>query len=97
MPWSLLVLFLVGAVCAVRLPILHFTLVVVIVIAGYALASIGSAKSGIEVFVWSALYAGALEGGYILANCLFYLVFVKFFARKYKRPPSNLNSKYSQD
>jgi len=94
-PWALALSFLVGAVCAVRLPVLLFTVIVVIVVVAFA--SFISAGSTVERVVWAFTHAGALEAGYLFVHCLFYLVYVRRAARVGKRPAAEMTSKYSPD
>jgi hypothetical protein len=97
MPWALAVSFVVGAICAVRLPVLIFTLIVVFVMIAFAAASMTMGNSVLATALWSLAYAAMLEAGYIFVHGLFYLFYVKRAARGSKRPSSEIRSKYSSD
>ncbi|EJK86703.1 hypothetical protein MOV66_06210 [Agrobacterium sp. SHOUNA12C] len=85
MAWGLVLSFAVGALCALRVPILHFTILVLAIMVGYAVMNIGTASSAIEVFSWTALLAVILEAGYVFPHLLFYVVYVKLLGRDRRR------------
>ncbi|MGV1760061.1 hypothetical protein [Rhizobium sp. P44RR-XXIV] len=87
MAWGLIISFAVGVLCALRVPILHFTIIVLIVMVGYSLANIGSANSTLDNIGWSFVLAAVLEAGYIFPHVLLYLVYVKILGRDLNRSP----------
>jgi len=92
MAWGLFLSFAVGVLCALRVPILHFTIIVVLIIAGYVMANIGSGRSAAELASWSAILAVVLEAGYLFPHLLFYLVYVKLLGRDRSRLPAQTKS-----
>jgi hypothetical protein len=87
MAWGLVLSFAVGVLCALRVPILHFTLIVLAIMVGYAVMNIGTGSSVTEILAWSALLAVVLEAGYVFPHLLFYIVYVKLLGRDRKRSP----------
>jgi hypothetical protein len=87
MAWGLVLSFVVGALCALRVPILHFTIVVLAIMVGYAAINIGTGSSVTQIFVWTALLAIVLEAGYVFPHLLFYVVYVKLLGRDIRRSP----------
>ncbi|QND45352.1 hypothetical protein HB780_06270 (plasmid) [Rhizobium lusitanum] len=87
MAWGLVLSFAVGALCALRVPILHFTIIVLAIVVGYAVMNIGTGSSAIEIISWAALLAVILEAGYIFPHLLFYVVYVKLLGRERRRSP----------
>lgn len=87
MAWGLVLSFAVGALCALRVPILHFTIIVVAIMVGYAVMNIGTSSSVTEILAWSMLLAIVLEAGYVFPHLLFYLVYVKLLGRDRPRSP----------
>ncbi len=57
MAWALLVSFVIGAICALRMPILVFTLVVVTVILTCAIASYSTGSTFLHSIGWGLLFA----------------------------------------
>ncbi len=94
MPWAIAVAFLVGAVSAVRLPVLIFTLIVALVVAVFAVTSYGLGASIVSSALWGLAYAAALEAGYVFAHCLFYMVYVRRSSREDKQTPAKMTSRY---
>ena len=92
MAWGLIVSFVVGALCALRVPILLFTIIVLIVMAGYAFANIGSGSSALDIALWSFILAAVLEAGYIFPRLLLYIIYVKVLGRDIGRSKSNNGS-----
>lgn len=87
MAWGLVLSFVVGALCALRVPILHFTIIVLAIMVGYAAINIGTGSSVTQIFVWTALLAIVLEAGYVFPHLLFYVVYVKLLGRDIRRSP----------
>lgn len=92
MAWGLIVSFVVGALCALRVPILLFTIIVLIVMVGYALSNIGSGSSALDILVWSFILAAVLEAGYIFPRMLLYVIYVKVLGRDIGRSNSRNGS-----
>ncbi|WP_028747161.1 hypothetical protein [Rhizobium mesoamericanum] len=97
MPWAIAVSFLVGAICAVRLPVLLFTLIVALIVVVFAVIGHGLGNSFATVAVWAIIYAAALEAGYLFVHWLFYLFYVKRTAQKTKQASPEIRSKYSAE
>ncbi|MEZ2218587.1 hypothetical protein [Rhizobium sp. RCC_161_2] len=85
MAWGLVLSFAVGALCALRVPILHFTIIVLAIMVGYAAMQIGTGSSVTDILLWSALLAVVLEAGYVFPHLLFYVVYVKLLGRDRRR------------
>lgn len=94
MAWGLIISFAVGVLCALRVPILHFTIIVLIVMVGYALANIGSGSSALHILRWSFVLAVVLEAGYIFPHVLLYVVYVKLLGRDIRRSTSQTGSRF---
>lgn len=92
MAWGLIVSFVVGALCALRVPILLFTIIVLIVMVGYALSNIGSGSSALDIIAWSFILAAVLEAGYIFPRMLLYVIYVKVLGRDIGRSNSRNGS-----
>jgi hypothetical protein len=97
MPWAIAVSFVVGAVCAVRLPVLLFTIVVALVVVVFAVTSHSIGNSVGSSALWALAYAAALEAGYVFSHCLFYLAYVRRSSQASKADSSEMRSKYSAD
>jgi hypothetical protein len=94
---AIAVAFLIGAVCAVRLPVLIFTLIVALVMVVFGAISYSSGYSLGSAALFAVIYAAALEGGYVLAHFVFYLVYVRRASRGDKRRSGKVTSKYSSE
>lgn len=77
MAWTLTVSFLVGAILAVRMPVLIFTLIVLGVMVAYALTSVSTGTSVLISVACAFLFAAVLEAGYLCSHGLFYLLYVR--------------------
>lgn len=95
MPLAIALAFLVGAVCAVRLPVLIFTLVVALVVFVFGIINYGIGNPLVSSALWALAYAAALEAGYVFAHCLFYLLYVRRSIRHEKQAPNEIRSKYT--
>lgn len=75
MGWAIAVSFLTGVVCALRMPILIFTLIVLIVMIACAIASYSVGSSLLQSIAWALAFAGVLEAGYLsghgILHCLY--------------------------
>ncbi|RDJ03288.1 hypothetical protein [Rhizobium grahamii] len=92
---TLAICFVLGAVSALRMPILVFTLVVMVVMAAYAIFSVVAGMSSIMAFGWSMALASMLEAGYIFTHTVLYLVYVR--RADETRAPRKIQSKYTAD
>jgi hypothetical protein len=97
MPWALLISFAIGALCAARIPVLHFTVLVAAVMGAYASIGIATASPALNTVLWAAIYAVMLEAGYMFSHLLYYLIVVKVIKRDAKKPSSELRSRTSPD
>lgn len=89
MHWSFLVWILVGMVCAIRVPILHFTLVVIAGVCVYAV--VFSRLMFPPDNCWSGASSTArLQFGYVCTHCIFYLTYIRT-AVKERRSSSQKN------
>jgi hypothetical protein len=97
MVWALVISFIIGAFCAVRLSILIFTLIVLLVILLFAVSAIGIGYTTATTAIWAILLTAALEAGYVAMHGVFYLLYVRKREFEGKQPPLEVNSKYSAD
>jgi uncharacterized protein YqgC (DUF456 family) len=97
MHWGLLVSFLIGALCAIRLPALHFMLVVIMGISAYALIYQGSYSSNGNLILWCIIYAAMLQVGYVFSNFIFYLIYSRAGSRERGNFSAFMRSRYSPD
>lgn len=93
--WGLLVSFLIGAVCAIRLPILHFTLIVIAGILVFACSAAYESSAGI--FLWCLAYAALMQIGYVFSNYIFHLIYARAHVRQRRNFSPVMRSKYSPD
>ena len=82
--WSLFATFFVGAICALRLPIFHFTVFLVVGILIAVLIFIVGGASEFGIIRSVIIYAVALELGYVFANYSLYLIYTKIVGRGLK-------------
>ncbi|MDP9811581.1 putative membrane protein [Rhizobium tibeticum] len=95
MAWALLVSFVIGAICALRMPILVFTLVVVAVILTCAIASYSTGSTFLHSIGWGLLFAAVLEAGYLFTHGVLYFLYAR---RGHNgRTSRKVQSKYSAD
>ncbi|MDI7862986.1 hypothetical protein MRS76_13565 [Rhizobiaceae bacterium n13] len=97
MDWALAVSFVIGAICAVRMPVLIFTLIVVAVMFVYAGASYSSGTSVVHAIAWGVALAAVLQAGYVFTHVLLYFFYTRRSADAHKRAPQDIRSKYSAD
>lgn len=96
MPWALLISFVIGALCATRIPVLHFTILVSAVMIAYAMIGIASGSAVMDTILWCAAYAVLLEAGYMFSHLAYYMIVVKVTKRD-SQEPSKLHSRTSPD
>ena len=97
MPWALLISFAIGALCAARIPVLHFTILVSAVMIAYSVIGIASGGAIMDTFLWCAAYAVLLEAGYMFSHLLYYMIVAKAAKRDGEEPASKLRSRTSPD
>ncbi|CDN58103.1 Hypothetical protein RG1141_PA12710 (plasmid) [Neorhizobium galegae bv. officinalis bv. officinalis str. HAMBI 1141] len=95
MTWDLVIAFIVGLLCAARLPILIFTLVVLAVVIILATAAIVLDYSVSDALTWASLVAVALEAGCVAMNGIFYFLYVRRRVNEREQSSLGVNSKYS--
>jgi hypothetical protein len=95
MTWDLVIAFIIGLLCAVRLPILIFTLVVLVIIIVLAATAIVLGNSVFEALIWAFLVAAALEAGCVAMNGIFYMLYVRKHVNERKHTQLGVDSKYS--
>jgi hypothetical protein len=93
---GLLTPFLIGAVCAIRLPVLHFAVIMIIGICIYAAARGEVYDSNTTLLLWCVAYVGLLQIGYVFSNCVLYLLHNESGVHARRRFTSLLRSKYSR-
>ncbi|MDR6817503.1 hypothetical protein J2X76_002679 [Neorhizobium sp. 2083] len=97
MAWAVVSAFVIGALCAVRLPILIFTLLVSVMTVAFALTGIVLGYAMPTVLMWSFLLLVALEAGCAGMNGLFFLLYARKRVAKREASPLEATSKYSPD
>ncbi len=95
MGWAIAVCFVIGAVCALRLPVLIFALIVAVVIAAYFFIGITAGWELVPTLAWSAVIGVALEAGYLLTHGAFYVLYVR--SAKKNRAHQQIQSKYNSE
>ncbi len=95
MTWDLVIAFIVGLLCAARLPILIFTLVILAVVIILATAAVVLDYSVSDALTWAFLVAVALEAGCVAMNGIFYLLYVRRRVNEREQSSLGVNSKYS--
>ncbi|MDQ0562026.1 putative membrane protein [Rhizobium mesoamericanum] len=68
MGWALVVSFLIGAICALRMHVLIFTLIVVAVLIAYTGVSLSTGSSFTHAIAWGFVFASVLEAGYVVIH-----------------------------
>ncbi|WP_105426788.1 hypothetical protein [Neorhizobium tomejilense] len=95
MTWALVIAFIIGLLCAARLPILIFTLFVLAVVIVLATTAIVLDYSISDTLTWAFLAAVALEAGCVAMNGIFYLLYVRRRVNGREQSSLGANSKYS--
>ncbi len=95
MGWAIAVCFVIGAVCALRLPVLIFALIVAVVIAAYFFIGISAGWQVAHTLAWSAVIGVALEAGYLSTHGAFYILYVR--SAKRDRAHRQIQSKYKSE
>jgi hypothetical protein len=97
MAWSVMGAFLVGLVFALRLPILHFTIAMIVVVIAYALTALSVGHVTSAVLKSSLIYGAVLEFGYVFAHLILYFAYLKMSGRQRNIPAPDMQSKFSHD
>lgn len=92
---TLAICFVLGAVSALRMPILVFTLVVMVVMAAYAIFSVVAGMPFLLALGLSMALASVLEAGYIFTHGVLYLLYVR--RANEIRAHRKIESKYTTD
>ncbi|SEI00597.1 hypothetical protein SAMN05216228_101560 [Rhizobium tibeticum] len=95
MAWALLVSFVIGAVCALRMPILVFTLVVIAVMIACGVASYATGSSFLHAIGWGLIFAAVLEAGYVFTHGVLFFLYAR--RANNERTSRKVHSKYSAD
>ncbi|WP_105431318.1 hypothetical protein [Neorhizobium sp. T6_25] len=95
MTWVLVIAFIIGLLCAARLPILIFTLFVLAVVIVLATTAIVLDYSISDAVTLAFLVAVALEAGCVAMNGIFYLLYVRRRVNERERSSLGANSKYT--
>ncbi|CDZ40587.1 Hypothetical protein NGAL_HAMBI1145_54560 [Neorhizobium galegae bv. officinalis] len=95
MTWVLVIAFIIGLLCAARLPILIFTLFVLAVVIVLATTAIVLDYSISDALTWAFLVTVALEAGCVAMNGIFYLLYVRRRVNGRERSSLGANSKYT--
>ena len=95
MAWALVISFIIGALCAIRLPILIFTLIVALVVVVFSLTGAALGYSFSTIANWSVLLASALEAGCMATHAFFYVAFVRRKSVEKKRSSIKMASNIS--
>jgi hypothetical protein len=97
MEWAAAVSFLIGVVCALRMPVLVFTIAVLIVMIAYAIASYSIGSTLLQSVAWSVAFAVVLEAGYLFGHGILYCLYSRRTAGGRRRVWQKIQSKYSAD
>ncbi len=95
MGWALAICFVIGAISALRLPVLIFTLIVLVVMAAYAVFSFSTGSAVLPAVGWSIAFAAALEAGYLFTHGALYFLYVRRASDR--RSAQKIQSKYTAD
>jgi uncharacterized membrane protein len=97
MGWALAISLLIGAVCALRVPVLIFALLVLAVLAIYAVVSYTTGNTLWYAIGWGIAFAVALEAGYVLTHVLLHAFYARRVDNAEKRAPQGTRSKFPAD
>ena len=97
MLWALPICFAIGALCALKIPVLHFAIVVMAVMAVYTIACVLSGGPVVASLLWMVLFAVSLEAGYVFDHLIAYLTATRVTKQEVKTSASKLRSRYSPD
>ncbi|WP_112436873.1 hypothetical protein [Rhizobium sp. AN80A] len=97
MGWALVISLLIGAICALRVPVLVFALLVIAVLVIYAVVSYSSGSTLWHAVLWGGAFAVMLEAGYVLTHVLLHAFYTRRVDNDEKRTPQGANPKYPAD
>jgi hypothetical protein len=97
MEWAAAISFLIGVVCALRMPVLVFTITVLIVMIVYAIASYSTGSTLVQSVAWGLAFAVVLEAGYLFGHAILYGLYSRRTADGRRRVWQKVQSKYSAD
>jgi uncharacterized protein (DUF2062 family) len=97
MGWAIAVSFAIGVICAMRMPVLIFTFVVLVVIIAYAIASCTIGSPFAQSLAWGLAFAAVLEAGYLSGHGILFSLYSRRTERGRRRLWQKLHSKYSAD
>jgi uncharacterized membrane protein len=97
MVWAVILSLIVGAVCAVWLPILIYTIAAAVLVIGCTVAGFIAGLGAMEIAGRAFFLTLALASGCIAAHVGLYLVYVRRKATSEKRNEVEIGSKYLSD
>jgi len=97
MGWALVVSFLIGAICALRVPVLIFTLIVLVVMIAYAGVSYSTGSPFTHAIAWGFVFAVVLEAGYVFTHVFLHAFYTRLASDAEKRAPQEAHPKYPAD
>ena len=97
LPWYLIATFFIGAGCALKMPIFHFTIVFALGLVIYALSFLGSGEPITTVVLWCALFGVAVQLGYVFTHFMLYLVYIRGKRSRQLKTRSDAPASHSQN
>ncbi|TNM65823.1 hypothetical protein [Aliirhizobium smilacinae] len=95
--WVLILSAAIGAVCGIWLHVVVFTILSVVVAAGYLLTAIISGLSLASTALWIVMLSAALCAGYIASHVLRYVIHTRAYKAKRQHSELEAGSKYLHD
>ncbi len=96
MGWAVPACVVIGAISAVRIPLLVFTVGVFVAIALVAVFGLGSGRSTTDIALMAASMATLLEGGYLAGHAILHLIYGRERPRR-RQPVEKIQSKFRAD
>ncbi|RZI60640.1 MAG: hypothetical protein EOP14_00420 [Pseudomonas sp.] len=98
MIWALVLSASIGAICAVRLPIVIFTFISTVVVIGFMIIAALARLSALEVLGWAFLLSIALAAGCMITHLLLYALYVRGRRESEdKQSAPELDPRYTRD
>ncbi|MDM9625165.1 hypothetical protein QTL95_04595 [Rhizobium sp. S152] len=97
MGWALVISFLIGAVSALRVPVLIFTLIVLVVLIVYTGIGYTTGSPILNAIAWGFVFAFVLEAGYVFTHVLLHSLYTRRASDNENRAPQQAQSKYPVD
>ncbi|MBW9118009.1 hypothetical protein JNB88_30805 [Rhizobium cauense] len=97
MGWALVISFLIGAICGLRVPVLIFTLIVLVVMVAYAVVSYSTGSTVVQAIAWGFVLAAVLEAGYVFTHVLLHAFYTRRASDTEKPAARQSQSKYPAD